>query len=73
MRAVAGQGAVAGDESIDAHLVWDALASVRLSEAFSAYLKVDNLMDETYVASRRPAGLRPGLERSAYAGVIFGF
>ena len=42
-----------------------------VSEALSAYVKVDILFDETYVAARRPAGVRPGLDRTAYLGVTF--
>jgi Fe(3+) dicitrate transport protein len=69
MRATAGQGAFEPGEAIDAHVVWDFIARWNFSEKLSTYVKVDNLFDEVYVASRRPAGLRPGLERTAYAGV----
>jgi Fe(3+) dicitrate transport protein len=34
-------------------------------------VKVDNLFDEVYIASRRPSGVRPGLERTAYIGLTF--
>lgn len=71
MRTVAGQGAFVAAETIDSHVVWDFLARWRFTESLSSYIKVDNLFDETYVAARRPAGLRPGLERTAYLGVTF--
>jgi len=71
MRATAGQGPVDPDDAIDSHVVWDIIARWRVSDTMSTYLKVDNLFDEVYVASRRPAGLRPGLERTAYIGVTF--
>jgi Fe(3+) dicitrate transport protein len=71
MRAVAGQGAYLPGETIDSHLVWDVLGRWHFTEHFSSYLKVDNLFDETYVAARRPAGARPGLERTAYLGLTF--
>ena len=71
MRAVAGQGPVPANEAIGSHVVWDILGSLRLTDSFSAYAKVDNLLDETYVAARRPAGLRPGLERTAYVGLTY--
>lgn len=71
MRTVAGQGPVSPDESIDAHVVWDFIARWRFTDSLSSYVKVDNLFDETYIASRRPAGLRPGLERTAYLGLTF--
>ena len=43
----------------------------RSSDSLSSYLKIDNLFDETYIAARRPAGLRPGLERTVYLGLTF--
>ena len=71
MRAVAGQGSFEPPESIDSHLVWDLVARWNWSDSVSTYLKVDNLTNEVYIASRRPAGVRPGLERTAYVGVTF--
>ncbi len=71
MRTVAGQGAFTPEETIDSHVVWDFLARWRFTDSISSYLKVDNLFDETYVAAKRPAGLRPGLERTAYLGLTF--
>ncbi len=71
MRTVAGQGAYVPEESIDSHVVWDVMASWQFTESLSTYIKVDNLFDEVYVAARRPAGLRPGLDRTAYIGLSF--
>jgi len=71
MRTVAGQGPVAPAGRIGSHVVWDFLASWEFSESFSTYLKVDNLFDETYVAAKRPAGMRPGLPRTAYLGLTY--
>ena len=71
MRTKAGQGPMINDESIDSHVVWDLIARWRFTESLSSYIKVDNLLDKTYVAARRPAGLRPGLERTAYLGLTF--
>jgi Fe(3+) dicitrate transport protein len=36
-------------------------------------LRIRNLTDEVYVASRRPNGLRPGLPRTALVGLSFAF
>jgi len=69
MRTTAGQGPFVPSETIGSHVVWDFIARWNVSDHVSTYLKVDNLFDEVYVASRRPAGLRPGLERTAYVGV----
>lgn len=73
MRATAGQGTIPTNDLIESHTVWDLMGNWRINDAFSSYVKVDNLFDEVYVAARRPAGLRPGLERTAYVGVTFGF
>jgi Fe(3+) dicitrate transport protein len=71
MRTVAGQGPFDPQETVDSHVVWDFIARWRFTDSLSSYIKVDNLFDETYVAARRPAGLRPGLERTAYVGITF--
>ncbi len=71
MRTVAGQGALSAQDRVAAHVVWDVVGRWRFSEHFSTYFKVDNLFDETYVAARRPTGLRPGLERTAWVGVSY--
>jgi Fe(3+) dicitrate transport protein len=71
MRATAGQGPYEPSETIDSHVIWDFIARWNWNDNVATYLKVDNLFDEVYVAARRPAGLRPGLERTAYLGVTF--
>ena len=69
MRSKAGQGEYLPAHTIESHVVWDAMATWQFNDSLSAYLKVDNLLDETYVAARRPAGVRPGLPRTAYIGI----
>ena len=71
LRTQAGQGAYAPLETIDSHTVWDMVAAYNVTEKLSTYVKVDNLLDETYVAARRPAGVRPGLPRTAYLGLTY--
>jgi Fe(3+) dicitrate transport protein len=71
MRTVAGQGPFVADRTIDSHVVWDLVGRYRFTEQLGAYFKVDNLFDETYLAARRPAGLRPGLERMAWVGLNY--
>lgn len=71
MRTKAGQGGFDPQETIQSRLVWDAIATWNFTENLSTYLKVDNLFDETYIAARRPAGVRPGLPRTAYIGLTF--
>lgn len=69
MRAVAGQGVFTPESTVDSHVVWDLIARMRWSDSISTYVKVDNLFDETYVASLRPSGVRPGLDRTVYLGM----
>ena len=71
MRTMAGQGDYDPQETINSHLVWDMIASWNFTEQLSTYVKVDNLFDATYIAARRPAGVRPGLPRTAYIGLTF--
>lgn len=71
MRTVAGQGSHVPSETVNSHVVWDIVGRWYFNERFSSYVKVDNLFDETYVAARRPAGLRPGLERTAWVGLSY--
>jgi Fe(3+) dicitrate transport protein len=71
LRTNAGQGAFEPTESIDSRVVWDMLASWSFTQNLSAYVKIDNLLDETYIAARRPSGVRPGLPRTAYLGLTY--
>jgi Fe(3+) dicitrate transport protein len=71
MRTQAGQGEYAPLTTISSHTVWDMVAAYNVTEKLSTYVKVDNLLDETYVAARRPAGVRPGLPRTAYVGLTY--
>jgi Fe(3+) dicitrate transport protein len=71
MRSKAGQGSFEPLESIDSHFVWDLVASWQFTQRLASYVKVDNLLDETYIAARRPAGVRPGLPRTAYLGLTY--
>jgi Fe(3+) dicitrate transport protein len=71
MRTRAGQGPYLPEESIDSHLIVDFVAAYNLTQNLATYVKIDNLLDETYVAARRPAGVRPGLPRTAYVGITY--
>jgi Fe(3+) dicitrate transport protein len=71
MRTQAGQGAYLDEQTIGSRVIWDLMASWQFSDKLSSYFKVDNLLDETYEAARRPAGLRPGLPRTAYVGLTY--
>ena len=72
-RARAGQGAVPSSEVIDERVVVDLGARWRFTERVSSFVQVRNLLDEIYVAARRPYGVRPGLDQTVLAGVEFDF
>jgi Fe(3+) dicitrate transport protein len=71
IRSTAGQGAFLRGETIDSHFVWDIVAAWQFTRRLATYVKIDNLFDETYIAARRPAGVRPGLPRTAYLGLSY--
>jgi Fe(3+) dicitrate transport protein len=73
MRTRAGSGPIPRQESIDSRLLIDLKVEYTLSDRFKAWAQLLNAADEVYVASRRPAGLRPGRPRAALFGVSFGF
>ena len=69
MRARAGQGEIPTADRIPGHVVLDASASAPLPGGLALTATVHNLADATYVAARRPAGLRPGLPRTVSVGL----
>lgn len=73
MRTQAGQGAVPADEHIKAVVLWELALGYQVNAQFEFYGRVENLFDKDYVTARRPAGLRPGLPRTAVLGVRYTF
>jgi Fe(3+) dicitrate transport protein len=69
MRVVAGSGSPARDERVDDHWVLDLAATFDLTEQVALFARVENLLDEDYLAARRPAGARPGRPQTALLGV----
>lgn len=72
-RSRAGQGAIPAQERIDGRWVTDATLGLQLRAGAELYGRVDNVFDETYLAARRPAGLRPGLPRTVMVGLRLTF
>lgn len=72
-RATAGQGNIPAGELIDSHSVADVSAWYALTDGVRARVSVRNLTDETYVAARRPSGLRPGAPRAVLFGISADF
>jgi Fe(3+) dicitrate transport protein len=69
MRTKAGQGAFLPSQSTDPALVLDVAADYRLAPQVKLFASVRNLTNAVYIASRRPAGLRPGLPRQLLLGI----
>ena len=69
MRAVAGQGAIPTEELVPAHVVSDLSVHYTFAPGASAWAGVNNLTNNTYIASIRPAGWRPGMPRTFTIGV----
>ncbi|HSN70933.1 MAG TPA: TonB-dependent receptor [Steroidobacteraceae bacterium] len=73
MRVVAGQGPAPASESTDEHWVVDLSGEFAVTQNFSVFARVENLLDETYIAARRPAGVRPGRPQTVLAGLTVRF
>ncbi len=72
-RTIAGSGSIPGDESTDRYLIFDLAANYSFTERFSAFTRMDNVFDETYIVARRPSGARPGKPQSAMLGFRYTF
>lgn len=54
---------------IPAHTVWNAAATYRLgASGLELFGTLKNVFDRTYIASRRPEGIKPGLPRTLQLG-----
>ena len=73
MRTMAGRGAVPREISTDSHLLLDVSAGYKVKPQLKLFVQGRNLTDEIYVAARRPAGVRPGIDRTLLVGLAFDF
>ena len=71
MRDQAGKGSFARSEGSDAFTVLDLAAEWEFRRNFSVTGRLDNLLDEEYVVSRRPFGARPGKPQSVQLGLTY--
>lgn len=58
-----------GAPRTESAFVFDLAVGYRLTEQAEVFARVENLTDEVWIASLRPAGARPGLPRQTYVGV----
>jgi Fe(3+) dicitrate transport protein len=68
-RTQAGRGAVAPGQGTDDYTVWSVGGEYTVSPRATLFAGVQNLTAAEYVVARRPAGARPGLPRTALAGI----
>jgi Fe(3+) dicitrate transport protein len=68
-RTQAGRGAIPRGQGTDEYTVWSVGGEYTLSPRASLFAGVQNLTAAEYVVARRPAGARPGLPRTALAGI----
>ncbi len=61
----------AAEQFTDAHLVMDLSVRYQLFEPLKLYATATNLLDERYIASRRPFGARPGPPRLIHFGAKY--
>jgi len=69
MRTIAGQGQAPAARRTESAFVVDLAAGYKLSDRAEIFTRVENLTDETWISSRRPAGARPGMPRMTYVGM----
>jgi len=73
MRTQAGTGSIARGQGTDSHFIVDLAGEYEVIENTRLFFTADNIFDTEYVASRRPAGARPGKPMTALAGIKFEF
>lgn len=73
MRVVAGSGSPARDERVDDHWILDLAAAYDLTDQVELFARIENLLDNDYLAARRPAGARPGRPQTGLVGVRVDF
>jgi Fe(3+) dicitrate transport protein len=69
----AGSGETLAGDQIGARTLVDVSAYYEIKDGLRLNIKAENLLDKTYLAARRPYGLRPGKPREIFAGVSLDF
>ncbi len=69
VRTAAGSGPIDPDLSTDSYFLLDLSSDYQITSNLSAFINVRNLLDETYIVSDRPSGVRPGLPRTFMGGM----
>ena len=72
-RTVAGQGAPSPAQTIESRTITDISLNYELTPNQRVYAVVDNLFDETYVATKQHGGIQVGKPRSLQVGYEYTF
>lgn len=72
-RTIAGQGDIPYEYSVPSNTVVDFGSKYKFNKHFSLTGNINNLFDTTYLVSRVPSGLRPGMPFSASIGIAAQF
>lgn len=72
-RTLAGIGSISDNERVDSNFIIDLSGKYYVNKKLSLTANIINLLDNTYAASRVPAGLRPGHPFGIYGGFEFKF
>lgn len=68
-RTQAGTGPIPADEEVPSNFILDFAGKYHIGKHLSLTANIINLLDEAYLVSRVPAGLRPGHPFGAFAGL----
>jgi len=72
-RSVAGSGSIPSNQVVESRWLFDVSGEYQLRDGLRAFASIENLLDETYVSARSPAGARVGMPRTAWAGLRLDF
>ncbi len=73
VRTLAGQGKIQPENKVESSIVLDISGAYQLNDYLSLTANIINLLDNEYVASRQPAGLRPGHPFGINSGIVVRF
>lgn len=72
-RTIAGKGSIPSEFSVPNNTIVDFASKYKFNKHLSLTGNINNLFDTTYLVSRVPAGLRPGMPFSASVGIAAQF
>lgn len=71
MRTVSGSGSLDPESSTDSYFLLDFSSSYDVTRNIELFVNIRNILNDTYIVSDRPYGVRPGLPRTVLGGFRF--